>query len=262
MAYSPKFPIFTSMHIKSALIRGEFHPVYCEDFLFHTALNDSIYLAAVMDGCSMGNHSHFASALVGKILNKIIREMGFQEFYGEMLPLDQIPLPKLGKMIVRRIHEEMRKLANQLHLDQLDLLTTINLSLVNHATNLAWAIVIGDGVIVADDKIIEIEQGNRPNYMAYHLAEDFDGWYAGEQNSFGFNDIQQLIICSDGVVSFEKMDKSKPDPDQSVESYLLMNTEFEETQHPFDKRIEKLNESHGFIGTDDISIIYLNWKQK
>ena len=259
MICSSCFPIFALMQIKSVLKRGEFHPVFCEDFLFHAPINDSIYLAAVMDGCSMGNDSHFASALIGKILNKIIRELAFREFYGETSPLESQPLAELGKYILRQIKDELRSLANRLHLEQLELLSTLNLSLLNHTTNRAWVMVIGDGVVVAGEKIIEIEQGNRPNYLAYHLAEDFDEWFVSEKNYFEFADIRRLIIASDGVLSFEKMEKARPTPRQPLESYILNDIEFEDTQHPFEKRIEKLKDQFGFIGMDDISIIRMSW---
>jgi len=58
------------MQIYSVLKLGQFHPIFCEDFTFHSQLNEDWVMIAVMDGCSSGINSHFTSTLFGKILKK------------------------------------------------------------------------------------------------------------------------------------------------------------------------------------------------
>ena len=55
--------------------RGFFHENYCEDYLFSTSLSDEITILAVMDGCSMGTESYFASTLIGKLLTDVTQRL-------------------------------------------------------------------------------------------------------------------------------------------------------------------------------------------
>ena len=64
----------------SSLTIGAFHTNYCEDFLVVAELGSQQQLVAIMDGCSMGTESTFASLLIGKLLRKIAKEFFYQEF--------------------------------------------------------------------------------------------------------------------------------------------------------------------------------------
>lgn len=68
------------MKIYSALKIGEFHPVFCEDFNVVEKLSENWMLIAVMDGCSSGKDSHFASALFGEIIKKIAKNIPYWDF--------------------------------------------------------------------------------------------------------------------------------------------------------------------------------------
>ena len=247
------------MYIKTCLHKGDFHPVFCEDFLFHTELNPDLYLAAVMDGCSMGKDSQFASHLFAKILHKVSKEMGYREFAGDIPPFAEQKLPDLGKELLREIWTNLKSLSRSLYLDTLELLTTLNLALISKHSSKVWLILVGDGFIVSDKEIFEVEQGNRPDYLAYHLKEDFEHWYAQQKNIYEFEAIQQLILATDGVDSFEKLDKQKGTADFDPSSYFLLDNTYDTHAHPFAKKLEVLKENYGLIATDDIGLIRLNW---
>jgi len=68
------------MKIYSTLNIGEFHTNYCEDFLIDTQIATDQKLVAVLDGCTMGTESVFASILFGKILRKIAKKKFYEEF--------------------------------------------------------------------------------------------------------------------------------------------------------------------------------------
>ena len=70
--------IYDSRHTISTI--GQFHTNHNEDFLVTENINDDRILIAVMDGCSMGKESHFASTLIGKLLRKISKGISFKEF--------------------------------------------------------------------------------------------------------------------------------------------------------------------------------------
>jgi len=68
------------MKIYSTLTIGEFHTNYCEDFLVIEQITNSEKLIAVLDGCTMGTESVFASMLYGKILRKIAKHFFYEDF--------------------------------------------------------------------------------------------------------------------------------------------------------------------------------------
>ena len=47
---------------------GEFHINHNEDFLVSCEIGNDKMMIAVMDGCTMGTESYFASTLIGKLL--------------------------------------------------------------------------------------------------------------------------------------------------------------------------------------------------
>ena len=243
------------MHITTCLHKGEFHPVFCEDFLFHTELNAELYLAAVMDGCSMGKDSQFASHLFAKILHKVSKELSYREFAGDIPPFSEQELGDLGKEILKEIWKNLKSISQTLHLDPLELLTTLNLSLFSNSPSKAWVMLIGDGFIVAGEEIIEIDQDNRPDYLAYHLKEDFESWFAGQTGIFEFENIQQLILATDGVDSFEKLIPSDSESKIEATPFLLLDPTYDALAHPFDKKLEVLKETYGLIATDDVGLV-------
>lgn len=247
------------MQIKSVLKKGEFHPVFCEDFLYHTPLTKSIYLSAVMDGCSMGESSHFSSALLGKLLKKATIGMRYQEFARDILPLDETPLAEIGKEIVHRVWKGLKELANSLMLEQVEMLSTLLLTLVDIRSGKAWVLMSGDGFLAVEGKVIESDQNNRPNYMAYHLSKDFEAWFGTEVSFFEYKGLKELTIASDGVGSFEPLLKNKPPFYKEIEAYILLDSEYAELKNSFDKKIDLLKVSHGLILTDDLSLIQMKW---
>ncbi|MEL6254635.1 MAG: protein phosphatase 2C domain-containing protein [Bacteroidota bacterium] len=247
------------MHIHSCLHKGDFHPVFCEDFLFHTEVSPDVYLAAVMDGCSMGKDSQFASLLFSKILKKVSKEIAYREFAGDLPPFSDWTLGDLGKEVLKQIWDNLKTLSQNLYLDKLELLSTLNLALVHTDQSKVWLILIGDGFIVAEDKIIEIDQDNRPDYLAYHLKEDFEHWFAQQKGIYEFEDIHQLILATDGVDSFEKLIPTQSKIGFEPTPYFLLDPSYDAISHPFDKKLEILKEEFGLIATDDIGLLKMKW---
>lgn len=66
--------IYKTLHI------GEFHTNHCEDFLIEEQIGTNEKLLAVLDGCTMGTESVFASILFGKILRNIAKNKFYEEF--------------------------------------------------------------------------------------------------------------------------------------------------------------------------------------
>ena len=163
------------MQVYTVIRKGEFHPVFCEDFLITEEIGSKFFLAAVMDGCSSGKDSHFASALFGKILHKIAKTLHFQE-----TKLEEQSVEYLMKKILRSFMDELKLARNYLMMDMLETLATLIILLYDNQK--AYIVVLGDGFVALDGQIHEIDQDNRPDYPAYHLKEDFEIWYESQSN--------------------------------------------------------------------------------
>lgn len=247
------------MQISSIVQKGEFHPVYCEDYLFEQALTESIHIAAVMDGCTMGADSHFASALIGKLLKKVAKEVSYQEYLKTIPAFSTTLLNNIGRNIIQKVREELRRLSNELYLDELELLSTLILAIVNTETNNVWVVVVGDGCIGVNGEIIEVDQQNRPDYLGYHLSGPFEDWFEVQQNQFEFSNITKLSIATDGVLSFEKLVKSAPAFPGNVPVFLMLDNHPELHSKSIHKKIDTLKNDFGLIGTDDLGIIKMKW---
>lgn len=101
------------MKIYKTLNIGEFHTNYCEDFLIEEQIATNEKLIAVLDGCTMGTESVFASILFGKIARNIAK----RKFYEEFIIKDAIGLKDRLKEVVRTLIHEVRTLKNQLGLE-------------------------------------------------------------------------------------------------------------------------------------------------
>ena len=62
------------MRIYKTINIGEFHTNHCEDYLIEEQIATNEKLIAVLDGCTMGTESVFASILYGKILSLLSKK--------------------------------------------------------------------------------------------------------------------------------------------------------------------------------------------
>ena len=115
------------MHVYTTLNIVAFHTNHCEDFLVNEPLATNHHLIAVMDGCTMGKESVFASILVAKILRKIARGHFYQELFTG--PPDN--LKALLQTVLKQLFDELRTHKNALGLETNELLTTLILGVVH-----------------------------------------------------------------------------------------------------------------------------------
>ena len=98
------------MKIYSHISSGKYHPVHGEDHLFYEQLTDDIVVAAVMDGCSSGTESHFASASYVKSLRKACKMLpNMKEIFPEM-SLERMTEEDIGVYLLKQLFEDMKKL--------------------------------------------------------------------------------------------------------------------------------------------------------
>ena len=102
------------LHIHKITQIGTFHENQCEDYAFYGDIGQSRLLMAVMDGCTMGTESHFASTLIGKLLKKISREF----FYLEYTKAKTLSPKDLLQAVMRKLFQSLIQLKNDLQLER------------------------------------------------------------------------------------------------------------------------------------------------
>ncbi len=225
---------------------GTFHTHHCEDFTLIAQLGTQKWLCAVMDGCTMGTDSYFAATLFGKILRKIAREFYFKEFIGHSKSL--MPIVILKQML-NCLFEELIFIKNQLQLERDELLSTLILAALDFQNDKGSVLVIGDGVVCLNGTIVEFEQDNQPDYLGYHLSEDFETWFSAQQQFLEIPTIRDVSFSTDGILTFEA---SK---NVDVLNYLLINQEGTESENLLQKKLFVLESEFGLKPTDDLGIV-------
>lgn len=238
-----------SMEIFTLLQRGDYHPIYCEDALFVDD-QEHFFFGAVMDGCSNGKDSHFASALMGKLLRKITTNLP----YSAKISLNH-KAKEVGKVIIRQLFQELKSCRIQLFLEMSELLSTLILLVYHKEKKEAYIISLGDGIVSVDHQLHEIDQQNMPDYICYHLSKDFEEWFAQQKHVFHITQPQALAISTDGIESF--MTKNHDAAPVDVPNYFLTDVMYKQYKNMLGKKLQVLAAEHHVSPKDDVSMIRL-----
>lgn len=243
--------------IQRYLERGTFHPVYSEDFQVQTHTG-GFKIFGVFDGCSAGKASHFASALLGKLL----RKASLMATYPSALPaygissdqaLDSVDYVRF--VLAKILFQELRRCRKDLMLDKEEMLATLVLAVMNPDMDQVALLVAGDGFFSLNGHLTKIDQEDRPNYPAYHLNRPFEQWYEEETFQLEASDVTQFAISTDGADTFCDA-RHNPPPGPSTAEYLLA--------HPFgaqDSLQSRVGElvQQGYRPQDDVAMYRIEW---
>ena len=169
------------MRIYITLQIGELHTNHCEDYFITAEIGKNKLLCAVMDGCTMGTDSYFAATLTGKLLRKVCKEYSYKEW----LTKDSASLQLTLEQITRLLFEELRSAKNILQLERDEVLNTLLIGVIDTGNRSGEFLCIGDGLICINRQLFEFEQDNKPDYLGYHLNEEFNSWYNKQQQRIG-----------------------------------------------------------------------------
>lgn len=242
------------MKVYSTLQLGEFHPIFCEDFLYWEQVHKDWIIAGVMDGCSSGKDSHFAATLFGKILKKIIKELPYLELKNPSLSLKDISIQNLSQEILKQLFSTIQKEKNNLFLEVEELVATCIIAVYHIPNQDALVTSSGDGVLAVNNQIILIEQNDKPDYLAYHLNLSFDEWFNQHAETHFFQEVSNLAISTDGVLSFAK-NSTESVEDVDAPEFLMINTDFQQQDNMLDRKCLYLQQEYELIPNDDVSII-------
>jgi serine/threonine protein phosphatase PrpC len=240
------------MKIYSTLQIGEYHINHCEDYLYTGEIGKSKILCAVMDGCTMGSDSYFAATLVGKLLRKIVKEKDYKEFYNHDTEHD---IESCLKSILEELFNQLRGTKNLLQLNTNELLTTLTILLFDIKTDKGIILVVGDGVVCINGKITEFDQDNKPDYLGYHLSEDFQALYNSFTQKILFDGMQDVSIATDGIISFATVKLANSPDTIDPLSFLLIDKSNVDKEDMLDLKLKRLEHHYGVKPTDDLALI-------
>jgi len=241
------------MKIYSTLQRGTYHENYCEDSLYNGKYGKDKILCAVMDGCTSAMESHFASSLVSKILKKICHEKGYKEFVSN--EDKKVNLEEEFQFILRHILLELKTIKNHLLLDEKELLTTLILLLLDKETQDGLIIAIGDGFVSLDGKEYVFDQDNKPDYLGFHVNQDFEDFYKNQKQILRFNNAKDISIATDGIFSFEPLKSEKRNHNFTITEFLSKDRDHSEKIEMLDLKLKYLEHQLGLKPTDDLGMI-------
>lgn len=207
-----------------------------------------------MDGCTMGTDSYFVATLVGKLLRKITVERDYQAFY-KTEPARNIDL--YLKSILKDLFRELNITANQLMLDKRELLTTLILLLVDRKADEGAILAIGDGMVSVNGQVTAFDHDNKSDYIGFHLTEDFDTWYAKQQQKLLFNEVRDVSIATDGISLFARIKNSTEQGTIEPVDFLLTDTTLTEKEDMLQLKLKRLEHQFGLKPGDDIAIVRL-----
>ena len=235
---------------------GDHHVNHCEDYTITETLGTDKILCAVMDGCTMGTDSYFASTLTGKLLRKIAIERRFQAFHEKTPSLD---CKAESKEVLRRLMTELRAIKNLLFLNSDELLTTLILGVFDLQKNEGFVLTVGDGLVYANGVYTEYEQNNIPDYIGYHLSEDFETWFSAQHQVVTVDTLSDISLSTDGIFTFLPYDQGIYNISKDPVDYLLLDCSDEDMANMLLKKTTFLEQHCGLRPTDDLGIIRLRW---
>ena len=232
---------------------GEFHVNHNEDFLVSEEAGKTRRIIAVMDGCSSGTDSHFASTLIGKVLRKIAK----QEAYREFAQKDKEPITKQLENISLQLFEELSNLNRQLDLQSDEILSTLILALIDIDKKNAEILIVGDGLIHINGENIEYENDNKPDYIGYHLKMDKHIWFQTRTQRLSIPIIEDLTISTDGIHTFKNFDGKSY---EVISQEEIMKKFFEDkneldNSNKLKKTLIEIKNDNGLMPSDDLTMI-------
>ncbi len=253
------------MILHKVLRRGSDHPDFCQDFYGIGETPNFLY-CAIFDGCSGGKDSHFASTLFGKAFNDVLKNMY------EVLDNNDTIIEYKAKFLTYMISRKISEVKQVLHLDILELLSTVVLCTINKNTRECLITAFGDGffyvdgteVMIKNTRFVNKENGdNMPDYLVYDLANiesyiEFEAWFNNKSEIHKFKNVNNVSIASDGIATFKSF-KQCSDIINPID-FLVKDEGFMDTKNMLERKYNILQNKYCLINTDDLSVIRIKFE--
>lgn len=253
------------MYIKSILKRGESHKLACQDSIFKHE-TDEYLVAAVFDGCSEVEDSHFASNLLKKTFkNEVEKQMQLEynrlQLYNTNGLENYKEIEVTAQETMASFFKKLNLIRIELNLTPNDFASTCIFLFYDKFLEQGVIYAFGDGYISINDEEITIDHDNKPQYITLFWKNLVNG--EGILNNFlksyeqiwRFSKIKNVIISTDGILSFYHPDLNK----KEAEEYLIKNKEVNGrdiiNQDSFYEKKYNILISSGWKHNDDLGIV-------
>ncbi|MCU0437372.1 MAG: hypothetical protein MUC49_05610 [Raineya sp.] len=106
----------------------------------------------------------------------------------------------------------------------------------------------------------EYEQNNTPDYLGYHLHQDFEEWYISQHQKVHIQDFQNIAICTDGIFSFQKQrDSIIEKTETAFIEFLLSDDKDFHLPNFFEKKLRWIEQKWLYDLTDDLAIVRFSY---
>ena len=161
------------------------------------------------------------------------------------------------KRQLEKLFNQLISLKNQLHLEKEELLSTLILGIFDQSEKRLDLITIGDGLVAANGVIYEYEQEDKPDYLGYHLSENFEAWYDVQTQKLELKNISNFTLSTDGIFTFKNFDgQNYPTISESeILNLLLLSNEENKVENLLSKKMLKIEKKYGLKPSDDLTMI-------
>lgn len=253
------------MYVKSIVKRGDSHKLACQDSVFKHETDDYL-ITAVFDGCSEIEDSHFASNLLKKTFKNEV-EKKIKEIYfitdDRILDIDEAPdnIDFFSKSILNSFFKKLDLIRIELNLTPNDFASTCIFLFYHKISEKGIIYAFGDGYISINENEIIIDHSNKPKYITLFwkdLVNDLkklNVFLESYEQIWRFSKIENLIISTDGILSFYHPDLDKTE----AQDYLLKDIEINGkniiSQNSFYEKKYNILINSGWKHSDDLGII-------
>ena len=142
-------------------------------------------------------------------------------------------------------------------LEEEEILSTLIIGIIDKPKNEAIILTIGDGLICSNGNLFEYEQDDKPDYLGYHLKEEFNDWYNAQSQTLYLKNIKDLSISTDGIFTFKNFDSLEYPliTEKEIIEYFLIDTKWEYQENMLQKKGFALKNKFGLLPSDDLTII-------
>jgi hypothetical protein len=153
----------------------------------------------------------------------------------------------------------LRSAKDILQLERDEVLNTLLIGVIDMDNHAGEFICIGDGMICIDQQYYEFEQDNKPDYLGYHLHEEFDSLYGKQQQRISARDMHDFSLVSDGIFTFKKFDNKPYASPGNVIEFLLVDAEESNHNNMLNRKLLDIQTNWGLKPGDDLAIIRIRF---
>lgn len=244
--------------------RSSTHQTWCEDNYF-VKETDEFIIGAVLDGCSTGINSFFASTSVKYALEQSSKNTKF--------PNDEKLITEYIETLLCDVRSSLSNVSDTLGLTEMNFLSTIVLFIYIKGESRLYVKFIGDGVIYINGQEVVNDENNAPDYLGYHLVQrhaskwsEFYKWIESKRLEI-YEDVNDFAICSDGIHSLVNLKNPHIKKEVAI-NFLIIDEQWKKLENGLNKKfniltnrdeeLKRSDELYWWDIKDDLTIIKFN----